>query len=119
MAQGYKFVIRDHTGTLRSPVMSYDPEVVYRVNEAVTPGKGHGPLCVLDTIEHARRYAEREYIYDPASPAFRLYLCEYEPSPEPRPWTYEDGKKLLFYGDTLPTGTVLASSVTLLKEVAR
>ena len=107
--EGYKFV---KEGTLESVVVTQiQGAIVYKVGEWVRPYASAGPLCVFDTLEHARQAQPVAMGYT----GIALYRCQYEPSPCPLAFTC-DGRKVK-RAEELPKGTRLATAVKLEERV--
>lgn len=93
------------------------------------PEKDNGPLCVFDTLKVAvdwkRAMESADWIKcHRGGPMYVIWECRYERSPHDSIWfTYYSLGALKAPHEVLlhhlPTGTVLARKVRLLKEVAK
>ena len=82
----------------------------YKVNKWVKPVKGNGPLCVFNTIEDAEYF--NHYMLD------SIYECFYEESKKDVIYYISNLGNIVKRGlESLPTGTVLATRVKLIRRV--
>lgn len=103
--QGFKIVRRDIDNRFASAFVLFNT-VYYTPNKPTVPVAGHGPLCVFDTEENARRSMA---LY--GFPRMEIWHCDYVPSDKTAVWTYP--RQDVYPFSDLPKGTRLADSVTL------
>lgn len=108
--QGFKIVRRAIDNRLASPFVFFN-SVFYTPNKPTAPVAGHGPLCVFDTEENARRLMA---LGD--SPTLEIWRCDYAPSNWTAVWTYPR-RDVCPLSDLLE-GTRLADSVTLRHRIS-
>ncbi|KKM74718.1 hypothetical protein LCGC14_1397460 [marine sediment metagenome] len=120
--QGYKVVVKGESrfasrrkiGKLYSAVTSGEGQVEYKVGEQVHPQKGCGPLCVFSSIEAAQQYIGNSILSDIRNRhCSTIYLCDYVPDElNISVWT-------VTRSGLIPdiTGTILAKSVRIIKEI--
>ena len=106
--KGYKVVTRR---TLMScNMLTLFGSVKYKVDKWVKPVKGFGPLCVFNTIEDAEYF--NHYMLD------SIYECFYEESKKDVIYYISNLGNIVKRGlESLPTGTVLATRVKLIRRV--
>lgn len=110
--KGYKVVLLDrHSGTerfLSASIYAPKARAIYGIGRTTVPNTGCGPLCVFQTKRQAEIFASN-------LPAFTWLImpCEFEPAREDQVWIC--GDHITEIG-SLPEGTMLAKSVTLLEE---
>lgn len=118
---GYKVVtiIKIHPPLLISAI-TIGGQVSYSVYEWTYPFPYDGPLCVFDTLEHAKQFKASYGGMD-------IYPCEYIPAigadsiwlrtyPMSGHTGYRDSVYISLSIDQLPLGTMLAAAVRLLPK---
>ena len=110
---GWK-VLRIYKGRRVSACPAPAPAVRYRIRRWAVPHRDSGPLCVFLTHSAAEEFFLKYY----ASWKLELWRCSYRPSAVRDVWrpTFFWGRR--FPVEKLPSGTVLACGVELLRRVA-
>jgi hypothetical protein len=115
--QGFKVVYLDKSGEYRPCIMT-SIKIRYGIGKITKPYKGDGPLAVFETKASAREFIidNFEWSDEPFSCRnMKTFECNYEPSQEIAMWIMGGISSLEI--DNFPPGTILADSVTLLREI--
>ena len=91
----------------------YEGRVVYEVGKTTKPREGCGPLAAFDT----KKQAMDCILNGNCISTFKLWRCDYEPSKKCILFAPSYPSRITTHQKSLPNGTVLAESITLLEEI--
>ncbi len=109
MAKGYKVVNKTREDGIYQSCFTFKSPVKYPIGESTKRPKWCGPLTVFETIEDAREFI---WHYKHLGIGDNIFECSYAKSHATTIWNPE----FRFPKCELPEGTMLADSVTLIKE---
>lgn len=112
----YKVCIVDEDGLATSSACPAKGKLVYRVGNRTKARRGYGPLCVFKDKRRVSRYIT--WTMPPKNCEVKVFECTAENIRE----AYRDCKAVWvpgasLHGFELPTGTLLADAVTLIREL--